>query len=208
MLVSRVVLWKADVFSSFLSVAAGQYRTSPSLRVLSTPRAKDAYGRDFVLLIKGVISTCYTRRYTRVNYTSCVECVDTKARRLVFIGPEEGKLAPPVVRTVRVSSSPLPPVDRVALCLPFGALRCAGASDAPKTQPPPPSTTGGRDRHDDVDGKRVRWAGRNGQRGMPRLHRERHDGRAGPGCHQEDDSPGKARKARGDRGDGQVSCII
>lgn len=80
-----------------------------------------------------------------------------------------------------------------------------GVPERPKpliTRSPPPLATGWRDRHDDVDGKRVRWAGRDGQRGVPRLHRERHDGRAGPRCHQEDDSPGQARKARGDRGDG------
>ena len=58
----------------------------------------------------------------RVSYISFVECVDARTRRLVFVDLEAIKLSPPVVRTVRVSSSPLPPVDRAALFLPSGVF--------------------------------------------------------------------------------------
>lgn len=69
-------------------------------------------------------------------------------------------------------------------------------------------TQGWRDRHDDVHGERVRGARCDRERGVPGLHRERHDRRAGPRRHQEDDPPRQARKAGRDRGDGQVSLSV
>lgn len=66
---------------------------------------------------------------------------------------------------------------------------------------------GWRDRHDDVHGEGVRHTRRDCQRRLPRLHRERHDCRAGPGCHQEDDPLGEAGKTGRHRWDGQVSQL-
>lgn len=63
------------------------------------------------------------------------------------------------------------------------------------------------DRYDYEHGEGVRCARYYGERGLPRVYREWYDGRARSGCHQEDNSHGKARETRRDRWNGQVSLF-
>lgn len=137
--------------------------------------------------------------------------LDTRDCIFFVEGREAGNFTPPAAARAFAGEwlfSPTCELGCVVSALNDSALRYAGAPMPLKKEPPPPPATGWSDRHDDVHGTRVRRARRDGQRGVPRIHRERHDGRARPGCHQEDDSPGQAWKARGDRGDGQVSYIF